>query len=230
MNNNLIQVIRGENVTTSFLVAEKFNKEHKNVMRKIESLISDIDNNLTGSKLSALKLFNKSEQLDAHGQMRPMYYMNRDGFTLLAMGFTGREALTWKLKYIQAFNEMEQRLNNPSDPRLDIAELILKAPETKLPYIRELYPEYFGNLPAPGTLEYISDINSAYRYWIDTLNITAEWITDFPTTDIYECYQRFCFNNHLLAMGKKKFYSTLSTDFHLSKRQKADGKRYFLTA
>lgn len=42
-----------------------------------------------------------------------MYLMNRDGFTLLAMGFTGKDALEWKLKYIQAFNEMEAKLNNP---------------------------------------------------------------------------------------------------------------------
>lgn len=36
--------------------------------------------------------------------------MNRDGFSLLAMGFTGKKALQWKLKYIEAFNEMEETL------------------------------------------------------------------------------------------------------------------------
>ena len=41
-----------------------------------------------------------------------MYLMNRDGFTLLAMGFTGKEALTWKMKYINAFNAMEQELRS----------------------------------------------------------------------------------------------------------------------
>ena len=39
-----------------------------------------------------------------------MYYMDRDGFTLLVMGFTGKEALNWKVKYIQAFNQMEEQL------------------------------------------------------------------------------------------------------------------------
>ena len=39
-----------------------------------------------------------------------MYLMNRDGFSLLAMGFTGKEAVEWKLKYIEAFNAMEQQL------------------------------------------------------------------------------------------------------------------------
>ena len=39
--------------------------------------------------------------------------MNRDGFSLLVMGFTGKEAIEWKLKYIEAFNEMEKKLKNP---------------------------------------------------------------------------------------------------------------------
>lgn len=51
--------------------------------------------------------------------------MNRDGFTLLAMGFTGKAALEWKLKYIEAFNEMEKRLN--AKPQLSCAELMAKA-------------------------------------------------------------------------------------------------------
>lgn len=44
------------------------------------------------------------------------YLLNRDGFTLLAMGFTGQEALIWKLRYIQAFNLMEQNLLQHQSP------------------------------------------------------------------------------------------------------------------
>lgn len=43
-------------------------------------------------------------------QKYTMYLMNRDGFSLLAMGFTGKEAVQWKLKYIEAFNQMEKQL------------------------------------------------------------------------------------------------------------------------
>ena len=49
-----------------------------------------------------------------------MYLMNRDGFTLLAMGFTGKAALEWKIKYITAFNAMEQQLNQRQP---DLSEL-----------------------------------------------------------------------------------------------------------
>ena len=46
------------------------------------------------------------------GKEYSMYYMNRDGFSLLAMGFTGKKALDFKLQYIQAFNQMESYVNN----------------------------------------------------------------------------------------------------------------------
>lgn len=59
------------------------------------------------------------------GKQYPMYLMNRDGFTLLAMGFTGKAALEWKLKYIQAFNEMEKQL--AQRPQLSRAELMAQA-------------------------------------------------------------------------------------------------------
>lgn len=42
-----------------------------------------------------------------------MYYMNRDGFSLLVMGFTGKKAIEWKIKFINAFNEMEKALRHP---------------------------------------------------------------------------------------------------------------------
>ena len=51
-------------------------------------------------------------KVEGNNKSYPEYLMNRDGFTLLAMGFTGKEALQWKLKYIAAFNEMEQALNS----------------------------------------------------------------------------------------------------------------------
>ena len=50
---------------------------------------------------------------EQNGQTYPMYLMNRDGFSLLVMGFTGAKALEWKLKYINAFNAMEKTIKTP---------------------------------------------------------------------------------------------------------------------
>ena len=86
-------------VTTSLKVAEVFGKNHRDVMRNIK--------NLTAQNCAVEKMFVKSTYLNKQKHEQPMYYMNRDGFTLLAMGFNGKKALEFKLKYIEAFNKME---------------------------------------------------------------------------------------------------------------------------
>lgn len=91
-------------LVSSLEVSRNFQKEHKNVLQTI--------NNLTAENSAAKNLFYESTY-ESRGKQYPMYLMNRDGFTLLAMGFTGKDALEWKLKYIQAFNEMEAKLNDP---------------------------------------------------------------------------------------------------------------------
>ncbi len=87
-------------VTTSLKVAEIFEKEHRVVMKSIR--------NLTAQNYAVKKMFVEDSYLNSRNQQQPMYYMNRDGFTLLAMGFTGSKAMEFKLKYIEAFNKMEQ--------------------------------------------------------------------------------------------------------------------------
>lgn len=97
----------GQVVVSSREVAENFGKEHKHVLRDIENLMRG------EPKIGLSSMFFKSEYLSIQNKTLPEYLMNRDGFTLLAMGFTGKEALEWKLKYIDAFNQMEQKLTNP---------------------------------------------------------------------------------------------------------------------
>lgn len=65
-------------------------------------------------------MFEEGDTPDSYGRPRKTYFMNRDGFTLLAMGFTGKEALQFKIKYIEAFNAMEAELTKPKSQ----AELI----------------------------------------------------------------------------------------------------------
>lgn len=229
MNRDLIQVRENETVTTSLLVAEKFNKDHKNVLRKIDSLISEIE---VGSILSQSNFFKKSEYIDSYNRPQSIYYMNRDGFTLLAMGFTGKEALTWKLKYIEAFNDMEKKLHSPtlSDNRLEIARIISRTPKSNLFALIGLFPEYFIDTTIPGSLENTIEENTSYTRWIEEYGINTDWIGHFPTSDIYNNYVRFCIENRLDNMGKKTFYKTLENDFNLVKKQYTDGHRYFITA
>lgn len=103
--NELVIMHDRKAVTTSVLVAEVFNKQHKDVLEAIRGLISSAENSaLLGSYFLA------SDYKASNGKTNPMYYMNRDGFTLLAVGFTGKKALQFKISYINAFNSMEEQI------------------------------------------------------------------------------------------------------------------------
>lgn len=91
-------------VVTSFDVAETFDKEHKNVLADVRKLRLE----LSGAEFSAL--FYDGEYKASNGKKNPMYYMNRDGFTLLVMGYTGEKAMRFKMAYIKQFNAMEELL------------------------------------------------------------------------------------------------------------------------
>jgi Rha family phage regulatory protein len=93
---------KDEAVCSSLQVAEKFGKRHADVIRAINNLLEN------DSTQNCVRCFNKSSYTDAKGEKRPMYVMNRDGFTFLVMGFTGNKANEWKWQYIKAFNKMEE--------------------------------------------------------------------------------------------------------------------------
>ena len=100
---SLVKVENNQIVTDSRSVAEHFGKRHNDVTEVIRKLLA--------TEKSVTKMFHES-RFEYRGQEFPMYLMNRDGFSLLVMGFTGKKALEWKLKYIDAFNEMEKQLVN----------------------------------------------------------------------------------------------------------------------
>lgn len=100
---NLVLVKNDQVVTTSLVVSQIFEKRHSDVIRQIQKLI------LANELLRWL--FVSSNYIDEQGKSRVMFVMNRDGFSLLAMGFTGVKALEFKLAYINAFNEMERKLS-----------------------------------------------------------------------------------------------------------------------
>lgn len=100
--NELVKIKNNQVVVSSRQVAEKFGKLHKDVLENIRNILA--------AEKSATKFYQEATH-EYRGQKFPEYLMNRDGFTLLAMGFTGKDALQWKMKYIAAFNEMEATLN-----------------------------------------------------------------------------------------------------------------------
>ncbi|WP_281983144.1 Rha family transcriptional regulator [Azonexus hydrophilus] len=113
-------------VTTSLKVAEIFGKQHKHVLRDIEAISqsksgpSDTDHQpKSGPMIDPIAEFHRLNfelmtYLDEAGKgarrEQPMYEMTKDGFTLLAMGYTGEKAMLFKIAYIAEFNRMAERL------------------------------------------------------------------------------------------------------------------------
>lgn len=99
---NLVTINNNQTVVSSRSLADNFGKRHDHVLRDIDRIQKDAPN--------FGEMFYESTMPDSYSREQKIYLMNRDGFTLLAMGFTGAKALEWKLKYIQAFNAMEKQV------------------------------------------------------------------------------------------------------------------------
>lgn len=106
-----IQIINNQLMVSSLDVAEKFNKRHDNVIQAIKRL--DIPEDFNALNFKAV------EYSDVKGEKRKAYNITRDGFVILVMGFTGKEAMQWKIRYIQAFNAMEAALRDKTQLKLD---------------------------------------------------------------------------------------------------------------
>ena len=132
----------GKIFTDSLAVARVFEKGHKNVIRSIENLPEDDFSQLN---------FEPAEYYDAQGKPRKMYKMTRDGFMMIAMGFTGEKAYEWKKQYIAAFNRLESYYRGFGKEEVKV--LNPRAPET----IR-LVPQPTGSYIAQSK-ELIKDID-----------------------------------------------------------------------
>lgn len=91
---------REVNVTTSIDVAETFGKRHDNVLRDIK--------NIECSDTFRLLNFEETVYVDSHNRTQTMYYLTKNGFTLLVMGYTGEKAARFKEDYINQFDAMEE--------------------------------------------------------------------------------------------------------------------------
>lgn len=109
---NLVFAFNNQAVVSSRTVAERFNKKHCDVLDSIKRIMKTENSVLS---------FYEEHSYKAKGNYRsyPEYYMNRDGFMLLVMGFTTKPAMQVKLAFIKAFNEMEAKLKGDNVIALD---------------------------------------------------------------------------------------------------------------
>lgn len=132
-----VKLVHGKATTTSIQVALKFGKRHSDVLRaikKLECSAEFIERN-----------FALNEFVDSIGRKLPMYIITRDGFAFLASGFTGKAAAQWKEKFIDAFNDLEQRALEKAANRR--APKALPPPPRALPGQRYHYPRALLDQP-----------------------------------------------------------------------------------
>ncbi len=116
--NELVLIENGKAHASSLMVAEKFGKEHKTVIRKIKQII-EMD------KVFGEHNFVLTSYTTGQNKTHDCFTMSRDGFCMLAMGFTGTLAFEWKVKFINAFNKMEEALSSTA-PTLSYLNEIVK--------------------------------------------------------------------------------------------------------
>lgn len=147
--NELIEIENGQPVTTSLKVAEIFGKQHYNVLRDIqEKILPNVSTDF--AKLN----FEGSDYRDSTGRHLPMYYITRDGFTMVAMGYTGAKAMKFKEAYINEFNKMEAMLQK----RRPNNEDLIDQAATKI--TAKLFPQFVKTVSATLSKDIVERIRS----------------------------------------------------------------------
>lgn len=118
MNEIIINNLNGKLTVSSLQIARDFSKRPADVHEAIK--------NLTAENSVVKNFYIESEYVNERGRKYKCYELTRDGFSLLVMGFTGKKALEWKLKYIEAFNLMEDKLRIGLNG-INIEEVIVKS-------------------------------------------------------------------------------------------------------
>lgn len=136
MNDLVQRNEKGIAITNSLLVAEKFEKDHKHVIASIRELLQSAENSSDCKVRNIKDMFYESEYLDARNRSQVLFIMNRDGFSLLTMGYTGEKALRFKVEFIDAFNKMEAALLDKHTTierisKSDLARMVLESEEEK---------------------------------------------------------------------------------------------------
>lgn len=209
----LVEVQGNQVVVDSRNVAQNFGKYHKDVLETID--------NITKAEKSALVFFKKiTYQVKGNFKKYPAYLINRDGFSLLVMGFTGRKALQWKLKYIEAFNRMEEALKHPKPKQRWLPPQILRC-------------KYFNSVPCMtlADLEFVTGFDHAAalwslkRYYIPYIMLTKETLRQYR----YENNLHTC-NSRLIILTQASVVSLLKKTGRYTAEIIERVKQYFCSA
>ena len=227
-----LQTENGQVVVSSRYVAERFGKNHKEVLRAIENHISTL-----GGAQNCADLFIENQyQHPQNKQWYKEYLLTRDGFGFAVMGFTGEEAATWKLAYIKAFNKMEQALReqvplleyNQELQEFDrIAKIIGLSKQDKLVVVLSIMKRH--NAPTLGLEELTVCTPTKQIKNQQSVNDVIDYICDhnpvgFSIKEYYKNYLLHCAKNGLNPMDKVPLGKVIRQLGYESKCKRVDGE------
>lgn len=234
--NALVTIRDGAVRANSVHIATAFEKTHRDVVRAIDKLIDNLQKTGNGNALN----FAHIEVRDSRNRLQRAYEMDRDGFSLLAMGFTGAKALEWKLRFLEAFRRMEEALSQTlisNDNGLDKLHPLLQTAEGRdaLWKGREqvrLMKDLKGReaamalwlelgLPIPKNFDaMLEDGRSATAQpkgemfaWIEASKVRANDGVATPWLALWDDYFNWCFQNDLTPHEHDKFRRHLRVHF-----------------
>lgn len=204
----------GQLFTTSIDVAEKFGKGHDSVLKSIRKIIVDSTSPAVkindGSQIPVVKNecvdfghenFRESTYIDNQNQRRPMFEMTKSGFSILAMGFTGKKALSWKIKYDKAFTSMEQALLNQKNLSWRDQRQQGKLARSTVTEIIQLFIEYAKRQGSTNAHHYYATITkatykclfviesrfgSSFRDLLSTMQLQSLGVAEYVAADAIE--------------------------------------------
>lgn len=234
---NMLVSVKDDGVRASSRdVATSFGKEHRDVLRAIDNLIAQ------EPQLSLRNFAQASHSVPGPNGGTAIYRafeMDRDGFALLAMGFTGPKALKWKLAYIAAFNAMETALkavaaNDPSP--IDVPSLgtrddrdALRVATLLVRECKDLYGQQAGRemwqkmgfpvpgvdlSPAPaGPGEVAVQLEGGLHGWTAAAGVKPSRRDATSVTDLYASYSAWCDGAGLRIMSAARFRQAVTMLF-----------------
>ncbi|WP_300461290.1 Rha family transcriptional regulator [Desulfobacula sp.] len=175
----LISINGNTLITNSMIVAEKFGKRHDNVIRKIENLIS-------AEKKGRLN-FEETSHMDSWNRLQKIYLIDKKSFIVLAMRFSGDEALDWQIKFVEAFEKMERILLHRQNASWQQARIEGKQSRLKLTdAIRRLVDLAKSNGSKNADKYFISITNMTYRQVFDLKKIPDQFRDSLGVNELYQ--------------------------------------------
>jgi len=203
-------------VTNSLLVAQKFEKRHDHVLAVIRKL--------TTENSGVLLMFEESTYLNENNKPQPLFIMNRDGFTLLVMGFTGKKAFQFKLDFIDAFNKMEAAIKEHK--ALTTAEMFLQNAQLMVENEKRLSKIEIKTNDLENTVNSIVEKQQKAEAELKMLPVSTEKVPELLTRDKV----RKCVNYYANAKGIDQhnvwanIYDRLYYNWHINLRNYKKGK------